>query len=213
MSRRAFCVFALACLLAVPALTVYGKKRKPPAGASPSRPADDRGPEGFIRAQPPGLRTSSGRRRGCEKFGLDSWIEVATASGILSGRIPLLAPSSTARLAGTARQRDDRELSQSAIDPRDGGWSRRVSRGSTYAHDDPPPAGTLQEGRGESQESPRAVAAAERVEEMSMAPDLDAVINSLTPDQQTRSRMGRRWKRWPCSKRFPSRRRSMSSTR
>ena len=36
MSRKAFCAFALACSLAVPALTVYGKK---PKATTPEPPA------------------------------------------------------------------------------------------------------------------------------------------------------------------------------
>ena len=37
MSRKAFCAFALACSLAVPALTVYGKKKTTTPEPAPSR--------------------------------------------------------------------------------------------------------------------------------------------------------------------------------
>src|ERR1035438_8867668 len=76
MSRRAFCAFALACSLAVPALTVYGKKNKT---TTPEPPAISQMPEDqkLLYAL---NRLAYGPRPGdveaVKKFGLDRWIEL-----------------------------------------------------------------------------------------------------------------------------------------
>ena len=124
MSRKAVCAFALACSLAVPALTVYGKKSKtttPEPPAIPQMTADQK----VLYAL---NRLAYGPRPGdveaVKKFGLDKWIELQLIPRAFR-RIPSSGrQTAAARYPGAARRRDDRELSSAAVDPRHGGRPR-----------------------------------------------------------------------------------------
>src|ERR1700757_1681219 len=94
MSRKAFCAFALACSLAVPALTVYGKKKTitpEPETVTPIAPQMT-GDQKVLYAL---NRLAYGPRPGdveaVKKFGLDRWIELQLHPEVIPDNPRLIA--------------------------------------------------------------------------------------------------------------------------
>src|ERR1035438_4276981 len=191
MSRRAFCAFALACSLAVPALTVYGKKNKT---TTPEPPAISQMPEDqkVLYAL---NRLAYGPRPGdveaVKRFGLDKWIELQLHPESIPENPKLVArlqPLDTLALPADVmiETYPPPQLIRAMVDGRaafpEDPLTRIMIRRQVERY-------KIQEDS-KTGKSPRAQAAARRVAEMSMVPDLDAVIHSLTPEQQNAIKNG-----------------------
>jgi uncharacterized protein (DUF1800 family) len=194
MSRKAFCAFALACSLAVPALTVYGKKKTPtpdPETVTPI-PPQMTGDQKVLYAL---NRLAYGPRPGdveaVKKFGLDRWIELQLNPQTIRENATLLTkiqPLDTLVLPADVmiESYPNPQLIRAMVDGRaafpEDPLTRMMIRRQVERYK------IQQEAR--AKKSPQALAAAKRVDEMSTVPDLDAVIHTLTPEQQNALKNG-----------------------
>src|SRR5580704_8256348 len=76
MSRKAVCAFALACSLAIPTLTVYGKKSKTTAPEQPAIPQMSADQKVLYALNRLAYGPRPGDVEAVKKFGLDKWIEL-----------------------------------------------------------------------------------------------------------------------------------------
>ena len=192
MSRKAFGALALACTLAIPALTVYGKKTKtttPEPPAVPQMTGDQR----IVYAL---NRLAYGPRPGdveaVKKFGLDKWIEVQLHPEVFAENPKLLAklqPLESLVLPTSV-------MMESYPPPQ---LIRAMVDGRAPYPEDPitrmlirPQMERIQQAQANAKKklTPEQQVAARRELEMAKEPDLDAVIQSLTPDQQNAIKNG-----------------------
>jgi uncharacterized protein (DUF1800 family) len=185
MSRKAVCAVALACSLAVPALTVYGKKKQP-ATSEPPRIAQMNNDQKVLYAL---NRLAYGPRPGdveaVKKFGLDKWIEFQLHPESIRENPTLdakLQPLDTLVLPADVmiESYPPPQLIRAMVDGRspfpEDPLVRMMLRPQMERF-----AG-LQNAK--ANKTPQAQVAAKRLAEMAKVPDLDAIISSLTPDQQ-----------------------------
>ncbi len=185
MSRKAFCAITLACSLAIPALTVYGKKSKTTAPVPPAilqMTADQK----VLHAL---NRLSYGPRPGdveaVTKFGLDKWIELQLHPESIPENPKLLAklqPLDSLVMPSDmlVENYPPPQLIKAMVDGRapfpDDPLTRIMIRRQVERY-------KIQEDS-KTDKSPKAQAAAKRIADYTQQPDLDAVIHSLTPEQQ-----------------------------
>jgi uncharacterized protein (DUF1800 family) len=194
MSRKAICAFALACVLAVPALTLYGKKKvatPDPETVTPALPQMS-GDQKVLYAL---NRLAYGPRPGdvetVKKFGLDRWIELQLNPQSIRDNPTLVTkiqPLDTLVLPADVmiESYPNQQLIRAMVDGRaafpEDPLTRMMIRRQVERY-------KIQE-EARAKKSPQALAAAKRVQEMSMVPDLDAVIQNLSPEQQNAIRNG-----------------------
>ncbi len=191
MSRKAFCAFALACFLVVPALTTYAKKNK---ATAPEPPAISQMPDDqkIIYAL---NRLAYGPRPGeveaVKRYGLDRWIEVQLHPESIQENPKLLAklqPLDTLVLPANVMidSYPNAQLIRAMVDGRaafpDDPLTRMMIRRQVERY-------KIQEDAKVKRTS-QAQAAQRRVAEMAVEPDLDAVLHSLTPEQQNAIKNG-----------------------
>jgi uncharacterized protein (DUF1800 family) len=185
MSRRVFCAVALACSLAVTTLTVYGKRIKTTTPEPPAIPqmSEDRKVVYALNRLAYGPRP--GEVEAVEKYGLDRWIEVQLHPEMMQENPKLLAklqPLDTLVMPAELmiQTYPNPQLIRAMVDGRaafpDDPLTRLMIRRQVERY-------KIQE-EAKANKSPRALAAAKRVDEMSVEPDLDAVLHGLTPEQQ-----------------------------
>ena len=191
MSRRAFCVFALACSLAIPALTVYGKKKTEPPAVTPALPQMTGDQKVLYALNRLAYGPRPGEVEAIKKFGLDRWIEFQLNPQTIQENpklIARLAPLDTLVLPANVmiESYPNQQLIRAMVDGRaafpEDPLTRMMIRRQVER------VKIQQEAR--AKKSPQALAAAKRVDEMSLVPDLDAVIHGLTPEQQNAIKNG-----------------------
>ncbi len=185
MSRKAVCAFALACSLAVPAFTVYGKKSKTTIPEPPAIPQMT-GDQKVLYAL---NRLAYGPRPGdveaVKKYGLDKWIEVQLHPETF-GENPQLAaklqPLDSLMLPPDVmiESYPPPQLIRAMVDGRapfpEDPITRMMIRRQVERYN-------IKE-NAKATKTPQAQVAARRVAELSQVPDLDAIIHTLPPEQQ-----------------------------
>src|SRR5580704_10967310 len=185
MSRKAFCAFALACSLAVPALTVYGKKTKTTAPEEPAIAQMTPDQKIVFALNRLAYGPRPGEIEAIKKFGLDRWIEFQLHPDTIQENpllVTKLQPLDTLMLPASVmiESYPNPQLIRAMVDGRaafpEDPLTRMMIRRQVERY-------KIQE-EAKAKKSPQALAAQRRVAEMSMEPDLDAVIHTLTPEQQ-----------------------------
>ncbi|HEY3836222.1 MAG TPA: DUF1800 domain-containing protein [Bryobacteraceae bacterium] len=185
MSRNAVCAFALACSLAVPTLTVYAKKAKTPAPVPPAIPQMTSDQKILYALNRLAFGPRPGDVEAIKKIGLDKWIEWQLHPEAIRENPTLdakLQPLDTLVLPADimVESYPPPQLIRAMVDGRapfpEDPLTRLMIRSQVERFN-------IQE-NAKAKKSPQAEAAARRVAEMSQEPSLEAVLASLTPDQQ-----------------------------
>ena len=218
MSRKAVCALALAITLAVPALTVYGKKSKTTAPETPAI-AQMSADQKVVYAL---NRLAYGPRPGdveaVTKFGLDKWIDLQLHPEMMREN-PLLAaklqPLDTLVLPADVmiESYPPPQLIRAMVD-----LVRAALPEDPLTPDDAPPGRWSATRKSQTPKPkpinlPRAQALAKLANEMAQVPDLDAVIRSLTPEQQNIIKNGTQLEKVKLLEIAPSRRSDRHSRR
>ena len=191
MSRKAVCAFALACSLAVPALTVYGKKSKTPAPEPPAIPQMTADQKVLYALNRLAYGPRPGDVEAVKKFGLDKWVELQLHPESIGDNPKLLTklqPLDTLVLPAEVMLESypPPQLIRAMVDGRapfpEDPLTRMMIRGQVQRFN-------IQE-NAKVKKTPQAEAAALRVAELSKVPELDDVIHDLTSEQQSAIKSG-----------------------
>jgi uncharacterized protein (DUF1800 family) len=185
MSRKALCAFALACSLAVPALTVYGKKTKSTTPEPPAIPQMSEDQKAVYALNRLAYGPRPGDVEAIKKYGVDRWIEVQLHPEMIQENPKLeakLQPLDTLVMPADLmiQTYPNPQLIRAMVDGRaafpDDPLTRLMIRRQVERY-------KIKEDA-KANKSPRALAAAKRVDEMSVEPDLDAILHGLPQEQQ-----------------------------